>query len=85
MREQRIFIVKHYFCNESYALCQEAFQEAFSNDMVPNKTTIYRIITNFEDTGCICVIKNITAVALSSMTTHCKTWGLVLFYYNITK
>jgi hypothetical protein len=49
--EQEIFVVKHYFHNESYALCQEAFQEAFPNDTVPNKTTIYCIITKFEETG----------------------------------
>jgi hypothetical protein len=52
-REQRIFAVKHNFCNESYALCQEAFKQAFPNDTVPNKTTIYRIITKFEDTGSV--------------------------------
>jgi hypothetical protein len=46
-REQWIFVVKHYFRNESDALCQEAFP----NDTVPNKT-IYRIITKFEDTVC---------------------------------
>jgi hypothetical protein len=46
--EQRIFVVKHYFHNKSYALCQEAFQEAFLNDTVPNKTTIYCIIMKFE-------------------------------------
>jgi hypothetical protein len=52
-REQRMFIVKHYFRNELYALCQEAFQEAFPNDTVPNKT-IYRFITKFEETGSVC-------------------------------
>jgi hypothetical protein len=52
--EQRIFVVKRYFLNESYALCQEAFQEAFPNDTVPNKTTIYRIITKFVETGSVC-------------------------------
>jgi hypothetical protein len=35
-REKKI-AEKHYFRNESYALCQEAFP----NDTVPNKTTIY--------------------------------------------
>jgi hypothetical protein len=49
-REQRIFVVKHYFRNESYALCQEAFP----NDTVPNKITIYRIITKSEETGSVC-------------------------------
>jgi hypothetical protein len=32
---------------------QEAFQEAFPNDTVTNKTTTYRIITKFEETGCV--------------------------------
>jgi hypothetical protein len=53
-REQRIFGVNHYFRNEYYALCQEAFQEAFPNDTLPNKTTIYRIITKYEETGSVC-------------------------------
>jgi hypothetical protein len=53
VRGQRIFVVKHYFRNESYALC-EAFQEALPNDTVLNKTTIYRIITKFEETGSVC-------------------------------
>jgi hypothetical protein len=48
--QQRIFIVKHYFHNESYVLCQEAFP----NDTAPNKTTIYCIITQFEETGSVC-------------------------------
>jgi Fe2+ or Zn2+ uptake regulation protein len=50
----------------NHTLCAtEAFQQAFPNDTVPNKTTIYRIITMFEETGCVCVIENITAVAPS--------------------
>jgi hypothetical protein len=36
-REQGVFVVKDYFRNESYALCQEAFQETFPNDTVLNK------------------------------------------------
>jgi hypothetical protein len=51
-REQRIFIVKHYFCNKSYALCPEAFQEAFPNDMVRTKTIHH--ITKFEETSSAC-------------------------------
>jgi transposase len=53
LTREKIFFVKHYFRNESYALCQEAFQEAFSDDTVSNKT-IYRIITKFEETGSVC-------------------------------
>jgi predicted nucleotidyltransferase len=45
-REQMIFIVKHYFRNESYALCQETFL----NYMVPNKITI---ITKSEETASV--------------------------------
>jgi hypothetical protein len=58
-REQRIFVVKHYFRNESYALSQEAFP----NDMVPNKTTVYR--SRSLKRLAVCVIENITAVASS--------------------
>jgi hypothetical protein len=43
--------VKHYLRNESYALCHEAFQEAFPNDTVPNITTIYSIILKIEGAG----------------------------------
>jgi hypothetical protein len=53
-REQKIFVVKHYFRNESYVFCQGDFQEAFPNDTVPKKTTVYRIITKFEETGSVC-------------------------------
>jgi hypothetical protein len=53
-REKRIFDVKHYFCNKSYALCQESFQETLPNDAVLNKTTIYSIITTFKETGYVC-------------------------------
>jgi hypothetical protein len=50
--------VKHYFHNESYVLCQEAFQEAFPNVISPDKTTIYHIITKFEETGSVCDCKH---------------------------
>jgi hypothetical protein len=53
-REQKIFVVKHYFRNELYAFCQEAFQETFTNDTVPKKTPIYRIITKFEEIVSVC-------------------------------
>jgi hypothetical protein len=56
-REQRIFVVKYYFYKESYALCQEAFQEAFANYTVLNKTTVFRIIIKFEETGSMCYRK----------------------------
>jgi hypothetical protein len=49
--------VKHYFRYESHALCQEAFQQAFPNDMVPNRT-IYRIVTKFEEVVSLCDRKN---------------------------
>jgi hypothetical protein len=52
-REQRIFDVKRNFHNESYALCQEAFQEAFPNDTLSNRKIVYRIITKCEETGSV--------------------------------
>jgi hypothetical protein len=53
-RERRILVVKHYFHNESHALCQESSQQAFTNDTVPNKTKFYRVVTKFEETGPVC-------------------------------
>jgi hypothetical protein len=41
---QRIFIVKHYFRNESYVLCQKAYQEAFPNDTVPKMEEMFENI-----------------------------------------
>jgi hypothetical protein len=37
--EERIFVVKHYFHSESYALCQEAFTNC--------------VVLKFEQTGCV--------------------------------
>jgi hypothetical protein len=68
-REQRIFVVKNNFCNELRSLCRKAFQEAFPNDTVLNKT-IYRIITKFEETGSVCDRKH-------RRRTQCKTRGVV--------
>jgi hypothetical protein len=84
-REQRIFVVKHYFLNESYALCQGAFQEVFPNNTVSNKTTIYRIITKFEETGSVRDRKrNRRGTVLNDDTL--QDVRLRFFYYNnITK
>jgi hypothetical protein len=46
-------VVKHYFRKASYPMYQDAFQKAFPNDTVPNKTTICRIIRKFEETGSV--------------------------------
>jgi hypothetical protein len=85
-REQRILVSKHYFRNQSYALCQEAFQEAFPDDTVPNKTTVYRFVTTFEDTGSVCdgthnrrptvlndvTLKDVRLSLLQFLSNHCE-------------
>jgi hypothetical protein len=48
--EQRIFIVKHFFRNKSYVLCQEAFPK----DNMLNKTVMYRIILKYEEAMSVC-------------------------------
>jgi hypothetical protein len=76
--------VKHYFRNESYALCQEAFEEAFPNDKMPNKTTVYYIITKFEETGCVCDRKhNRRRTALNDDTLENVRLSSVLFCFII--
>jgi hypothetical protein len=82
-RELIIFCEAFFFRNESYALWQEAFQEAFPNDTVPNKTTIYRIITKFEETGSVCDRKhNRRRTALKYDTLEDERLRLFLFYYT---
>jgi transposase len=49
LQDQRVFILKHYFSTQSYAECQNAFR----NSVVPNKSTIQRLIECFRETGSI--------------------------------
>jgi hypothetical protein len=83
-REQRNFVVNQYFHKKSYALCQDAFQEAFPNDTVAEKTTIYRIIKKFDGTGSMCDRKhNRRRIVLNDDTLEDVRLGFVLFGFNI--
>jgi hypothetical protein len=38
------FILEHYFSTRSYAQCQNAFRNSFPDSVVPNKSTIQRLV-----------------------------------------
>jgi hypothetical protein len=62
---------------------QETFQETFPNDTVPNKTTIYRIMTKFEETGSVCDgTHNCRRTVLNDDTLEDARLSFILFYYN---
>jgi hypothetical protein len=50
-----VFILEHYFVSKAFAAVREAFSNAYPEKEVPNKTTIHRLVTEFRDTGCVCV------------------------------
>lgn len=45
---ERAFILEHYFRHTSYEKVRELFVETFPNRVVPNKSTIQRIVTRFQ-------------------------------------
>lgn len=45
--EKRAFIIEHYFCSSSYKTVQERFANKFPDSVVPNKSTIKRIVDHF--------------------------------------
>jgi hypothetical protein len=51
--EQRIFVAEHYFGSKSFLLCRKAFEGVFTNESVPYKTTVSRLIRKFRDTGSV--------------------------------
>jgi hypothetical protein len=51
-QDQCVFILEHYFCNRSYAESQNAFRKSFPDSVVPNKSTIQRLVKRFRETGC---------------------------------
>jgi hypothetical protein len=51
---KRMFILEHYFAPKSSAAVREAFSNAYPDKEVPNKT-IHRLVTNFGDTGSVCL------------------------------
>jgi hypothetical protein len=46
-----VFILEHYFEAKSFAAVSEAFSNAYREKEVPSKTTMYRMVTTFSDTG----------------------------------
>jgi hypothetical protein len=54
-RAERVFILEHYFASKSFAAVHEAFSNAYSDREVPNKTIIHRLVTEFRNTGSVCL------------------------------
>jgi hypothetical protein len=50
-QDQHVFILEHYFSNRSYAGCQNTFRNSFPGSVVPNKSTIQRLVERFRETG----------------------------------
>jgi hypothetical protein len=53
-RAERVFILEHHFASISFAAVSESFSNAYPDKELPNKTTIYRLVTKFRDTGSVC-------------------------------
>jgi hypothetical protein len=52
-QDQHVFILEHYFSTRSYADCQNAFRNYFPDSLVPNKSTIQRLVERFRETASI--------------------------------
>jgi hypothetical protein len=52
-QDQRVFILEHYSSTRSYGECQNAFRHFFPDSVVPNKSTIQRLVECFRETGSI--------------------------------
>jgi hypothetical protein len=50
-QDQRVFILEHNFSTRSYAECQNAFRNSFPDSVVPNKSTVQRLVERFRETG----------------------------------
>jgi hypothetical protein len=48
-QDQRVFILEHYISTRSYAECQNAFRNSFPDSVVPNKSTIQRLVKCFRE------------------------------------
>jgi hypothetical protein len=44
-----------HFESKSFADIREAFNNAYPDKEVPSKTTIHRLVTQFRDTGSVCL------------------------------
>jgi hypothetical protein len=54
-REERVFILEHYFALKSFAVVRESFSNAYPDKEVPNKTTIHRLVTKYRETRSVCL------------------------------
>jgi transposase len=50
---QGVFILEHYFSTRSCAESQNAFRNFFPDSVVPNKSTVQRLVERFRETGSI--------------------------------
>jgi hypothetical protein len=48
---QRVFIVEHCLASRSYLTCPNEFRDTFYDSLVPNKSTVSRLVNRFRDTG----------------------------------
>jgi hypothetical protein len=53
LQDQRVFILEHYFSTRPYAECQNVFRNSFTDSVVPNKSTIQRLVKHFCETGSV--------------------------------
>jgi hypothetical protein len=49
-----VIIFEHYFASKSFAAVREPVSNVYPDKEVPNKTTIYRLVTKFRDAGRVC-------------------------------
>jgi hypothetical protein len=52
---ERVVIREHYFSSKLFAAVREASSNAYPDKEVPNKITIYRMLTKVWDTGNVCL------------------------------
>jgi hypothetical protein len=80
-RAEHVFILEHNFASKSFAAVREAFNNAYPDKEVPNKTTVHRLVTIFRDTEVFVCDKcsssdktaEITAVPISSSASAATT------------
>jgi hypothetical protein len=49
-----VFILEHYFTSKSFAAFREAFNSAYPDMEVLNKTAVHRPVIKFQDRGNVC-------------------------------
>jgi hypothetical protein len=52
-RAERVFILEQHFPLKQFPTVYEAFSYVYPDKEVPNKTTIYRLVTTFQDRMCL--------------------------------